>query len=312
MARIRTIKPEFWASEQVMELSMAARLAFIGLWSFCDDRGVHAASPKRLKAEVFPSDDLTSDGVASLMAELVHHGLVAEFESGGQQYWYVTGWAKHQRIDRPTYRHPEPPNSATPPRALDESSANDRRVLDGPSPPEWNGMEGNGDEQDQKRSSTAAPLTADPNAGKGDSEAARTASRQANAAARAARLAQVTRDAIETFNAHKLTKVNGGLVPNVDPDVGAEQRRQQVAKCVEVARSICKKDFDSDVIVRDFWVEYWDACLADEHKSGRAGGGKDHGNWLPTFEYLTRDATMLEVYDRLASAAAAATAGGGQ
>jgi hypothetical protein len=49
MARIRTVKPEFWTSEQVMELSPLARLAFIGMWNFCDDAGVHTASAKRLK-----------------------------------------------------------------------------------------------------------------------------------------------------------------------------------------------------------------------------------------------------------------------
>lgn len=109
MARIRTIKPEFWASEQVMELSVAARLAFIGLWNFSDDRGVHTASAKRLKAELFPSDDVTSEGVATLMVELIQNDLVGEFEAGGKRYWYVTGWDKHQIIRKPTYRHPPPP-----------------------------------------------------------------------------------------------------------------------------------------------------------------------------------------------------------
>ena len=41
MARIRTIKPEFWTSEQVVDCSPTARLLFIGLWNFCDDGGVH-------------------------------------------------------------------------------------------------------------------------------------------------------------------------------------------------------------------------------------------------------------------------------
>lgn len=34
MARIRTIKPEFWTSEQVMGCAPLARLLFIGLWNF--------------------------------------------------------------------------------------------------------------------------------------------------------------------------------------------------------------------------------------------------------------------------------------
>lgn len=157
-------------------------------------------------------------------------------------------------------------------------------------------------EGDQKQSSSAAPTTADPGVdGDGLFKGAK-ADRQAAAAERAARLAQVTREAMETFNASKLTKANGGLVPNVDPAIGVAKRQQQVAKCLAVARDICRKDFDSELIVRDFWVEYWQLCLEDEHKSGRAGGGKDHGNWVPSFEYLTREAVMLEVYDRAVAA----------
>ncbi len=44
MARIRTTKPEFFTSEQVMNLSIFARFAFLGMWNFCDDGGNHPAS----------------------------------------------------------------------------------------------------------------------------------------------------------------------------------------------------------------------------------------------------------------------------
>lgn len=152
-----------------------------------------------------------------------------------------------------------------------------------------------------RASSTASPLTTGPGDGSADGESP-TDRRQASTAARGARLAQVTRDAEETFNDSKLTKVNGGLVPNVTPGVGEAERRKNVARCLQEVRAICRTHFESEHIVRDFWVEYWDACQADEHKSGRAGGGKDHGNWLPTFEYLTRPKTLLEVYERLQAA----------
>ncbi len=62
MARIRTIKPEFWTSEQVMECAPLARLLFIGLWNFCDDAGRMALSPKRIKAQILPSDDVHGVG----------------------------------------------------------------------------------------------------------------------------------------------------------------------------------------------------------------------------------------------------------
>ena len=114
MARIRTIKPEFWTSEQILECSPLARLVFIGMWNFCDDKGVHPASLKTLKAEVIPSDDITIDQLRCLVGELIRHDLLQEFESGGRNWWFVTGW-KHQFINRPTpSRYPSPPaDSAT-------------------------------------------------------------------------------------------------------------------------------------------------------------------------------------------------------
>lgn len=106
MARIRTTKPEFYTSEQVMNLSIPARFAFQGLWTFCDDGGNHPASAKTLKAEVFPSDDMTSTQVQGLIDEMLAQGLIVIYEAGGKQYWHVTGW-HHQRIDKPSYKHPK-------------------------------------------------------------------------------------------------------------------------------------------------------------------------------------------------------------
>ena len=117
MARIRTIKPEFWTAEQVMELSRDARLLFIGMWNFCDDMGVHPAAYKTLKAEVFPGDDITSDDVKRMVGEIIQQGLLGEFEHEDRSWWYVTGW-KHQLINRPsTSRYPRPPRIAPLPLA---------------------------------------------------------------------------------------------------------------------------------------------------------------------------------------------------
>jgi hypothetical protein len=106
MARIRSVKPEYWTSEQVMNMSRDARLLFIGLWTFCDDNGIHPASAISLKAEVFPGDDISADQVMSLVDEMIEQGLVEEYDVEDRRYWRVTGWRRHQRIDQPTYRHP--------------------------------------------------------------------------------------------------------------------------------------------------------------------------------------------------------------
>lgn len=134
MARIRSIKPEFFTSEQLVECSTNARLLFVGLWCFCDDAGRHPASAKRLKMEVFPGDDdITTESVARLVTELSQAGLIIEYESQSRKYWWVTGWEKHQKIDRPTIKFPGP---------FDEGSTIIRRTLDEHLPPERKGEEG--------------------------------------------------------------------------------------------------------------------------------------------------------------------------
>ncbi|HHF7367435.1 TPA: hypothetical protein ACPSKY_002568 [Legionella bozemanae] len=109
MARIRTVKPEFWVSEQVIACSPNARLLFIGLWNFCDDGGVHPAEYIRVKAEIFPTDPFTVNEIKKWIAELIINGLVREYFIGKKAYWIVTGWKNHQRINRPTpLKHPQP------------------------------------------------------------------------------------------------------------------------------------------------------------------------------------------------------------
>ncbi len=107
MARIRTTKPEFWTSEQVVSCSRDARLLFIGMWNFCDDAGIHPKSLNRLKMEILPGDDCTIELIKIWIEELICAGLIIEYCSEGKSYWLVTGW-KHQKIDKPTYRYPTP------------------------------------------------------------------------------------------------------------------------------------------------------------------------------------------------------------
>jgi uncharacterized phage protein (TIGR02220 family) len=141
MARIRTIKPEFWTSEQIAECSPTSRLLFIGIWNFCDDHGLHPASVKRLKMQIFPSDAIADEEIASMVHELETAGLLMAYQADGKGYWQVTGWEKHQKIEKPTYRHPLPEgqkaaeNSPPSPRAVAEES---------PSPRPRNGMESKG------------------------------------------------------------------------------------------------------------------------------------------------------------------------
>ncbi|SDT97903.1 DnaT-like ssDNA-binding domain-containing protein [Pseudomonas yamanorum] len=133
MARIRTVKPEFWSSEQVMSCTPLARLLFIGIWNFCDDGGNHPLSPRTIKALVFPGDDITVESIDGLLGELKSSNLIALYSVEGKTYLHVQGWS-HQKIDKRTFKYPAfvaspDDSSASSRRVLDEQSSNGGRVL---------------------------------------------------------------------------------------------------------------------------------------------------------------------------------------
>ena len=77
MARIRTIKPEFFCHEQLAELSPIHRLLFIGLWTQADREGRLEDRPKRLKVVLLPYDDCDVD---QLLTELGGAGFILRYE----------------------------------------------------------------------------------------------------------------------------------------------------------------------------------------------------------------------------------------
>ena len=99
MARIRTVKPEFWTDEKLTECSLSARLLFIGMLNFSDDNGNQPYSAKRLKMQVFPSDSIDAQ---PLIDELLTHGVVIEYSVNSEKYLHIKGFKKHQVINRPS------------------------------------------------------------------------------------------------------------------------------------------------------------------------------------------------------------------
>lgn len=99
VARIRTIKPEFWTDERVVELDFADRLLFIGLWNFADDQGFLAYRPKRIKMQVFPGDDY--DVVAGLR-RLWESSVLTLYRGPEGVLLHVTNWSRHQKVSNPS------------------------------------------------------------------------------------------------------------------------------------------------------------------------------------------------------------------
>jgi hypothetical protein len=54
MARIRTIKPEFWRHEDLSALPEATHMLAAQLLNYADDYGYFNANPALIKAEVSP------------------------------------------------------------------------------------------------------------------------------------------------------------------------------------------------------------------------------------------------------------------
>lgn len=112
--RIRSIKPDFWRSEDISSLEIADRLLFIGLWSYVDDNGVGQDRVSLIAADLF-ADDLSRDPRDTLarvtdgLQRLSEAGRIVRYTVDGRDYIAVTNWKKHQRIDKPNKpRFPEP------------------------------------------------------------------------------------------------------------------------------------------------------------------------------------------------------------
>lgn len=117
MARIRSIKPEFWKSQSIADLKdWRDRLTFIGLWSYVDDNGVGVDSFKLIAAELYGLEDdprEVRDHTRECLARLAAAGFITRYTHDGKRYIHVTTWDKHQRIDRPNKpRYPLPTDRA--------------------------------------------------------------------------------------------------------------------------------------------------------------------------------------------------------
>lgn len=139
MARIRTIKPEFWTDEKVGDVSVSARLLLIASLNFADDYGGLNRSSKQLKAQAFPYDNVDCE---SLVQELLRVGLFVEYEVDGTKYLHIKNFRKHQKVENPA--KPRIPLYESTPKAkqtITEESPRTPRVV-AVSSLEGNGREG--------------------------------------------------------------------------------------------------------------------------------------------------------------------------
>ena len=154
MGRIRTVKPEFFLDEELAELPIFARMLFIGLFTQADRRGRMEDRPKRIRANVFPYDDVDVNGLLQLLHE---SGFVIRYEVGGVKLLQVTNFEKHQRISgKEAQAESEYP--AYEPDNYDKSSCCDKES-DSESPDKHRGSAGEATEKHEGSAREATEIT---------------------------------------------------------------------------------------------------------------------------------------------------------
>lgn len=119
MARIRTIKPGFFTSGDIVDLSPLARLFYIGLWCESDREGRLNWNTRTLKLRYLPADECDIEALAS---ELIEREMLVIYEVDGKQYAEIPSFAKHQVINNREAK------SQIPARHFDASGTRESKV----------------------------------------------------------------------------------------------------------------------------------------------------------------------------------------
>ena len=103
--RIRTIKPEFWSSDDICSLQPEDRLLFLGLMSYVDDAGRGRDDIPLIIGQLFAKDMFanpreTVARVSRGLESVFQAGLIHRYTVSGKRFFVITGW-HHQKIDRP-------------------------------------------------------------------------------------------------------------------------------------------------------------------------------------------------------------------
>ena len=115
MARIRTIKPEFFTSEAIVSLTPLARLFYVSMWCEADREGRLSWNTKTFKIRYFPADDCDIEAIAQ---ECIDAELITLYEIEGKKFAEIPSFKTHQVINNRESESVLPPNV---PRVKDAS-----------------------------------------------------------------------------------------------------------------------------------------------------------------------------------------------
>jgi len=136
MARIRSIKPDFFTDEDLAELKPITRILFVGLWCIADGEGRMEDRPKFIKVTVLPYDNCD---VNAMLDDLDKSGFIIRYD----RFIAIPNFNKHQRI---TGKEADT-QSKYPPPPKEKQQGNNRETID---VQEGKGKEGKGKERKGK------------------------------------------------------------------------------------------------------------------------------------------------------------------
>ena len=94
MARLRTLKPEFFTHELLGELSPLHRLLYQGLWCYADREGRLEDRHRYLKTVILPYDSCDVD---AMLGDLEVKGFILRYIVGGRRLISIPAFVRHQK-----------------------------------------------------------------------------------------------------------------------------------------------------------------------------------------------------------------------
>lgn len=127
MARIRTIKPDFFRHEGLyeaeIEFGLPLRVAFAGIWTVADREGRFKWNARTLRLDALPFDEVDFSRV---LDALLTRGHIAKYTVDGKDFGFIPSWSDHQVVNNREANSilPEPTEQAI----LDASTTREPRV----------------------------------------------------------------------------------------------------------------------------------------------------------------------------------------
>jgi hypothetical protein len=144
LARIRTIKPDFWKHEELSAQPESVHMLAAALLNYSDDEGYFNANVKLIKAECLPlREPSVSIHDALILLSKIDYVRLGHAPDG-RRFGQVINFEQHQRVNRKT------PSKIKKLRIVWEPSVSTHPQLTEGSPPEGKGREGNKKEPSQE------------------------------------------------------------------------------------------------------------------------------------------------------------------